>query len=322
MKGFVPQFTSRSVCLALRPYVESVWAMEPGCVTARKPGREQVLPAASVYLAIRLDDDPLRIYPSIESERSRSVAVSVVAGPRSQIFVMDVSTPNRAVGVEMWPGTASALLGVPTHELTDTHIALEDLYSDAAARLRQQLQEAPDQARRLDLLESALVKRLECAVSPHPLVRHAVRRLEAGVSVASLVRESGYSHRHFNALFRREVGLTPALYRRIFRLQSVLGQLDSGRRPSWAELALDTGYADQAHFNREFRELSGMTPGRYLELAVAGSHHVPILERADQVKFVQDGRTPRVLRARDGQHTQKGRLHGTSAKKADLPRTH
>ena len=47
-------------------------------------------------------------------------------------------------------------------------------------------------------------------------------------------------------------------------------------RVAWANLALSAGFSDQAHLVREFRALSGLTPGQYRRLAPTGSRHVPI----------------------------------------------
>jgi AraC-like DNA-binding protein len=92
------------------------------------------------------------------------------------------------------------------------------------------------------------------------------------------------------------VGLTPKLYCRVLRFHHAIEQAGSVDRGSWAELALGAGYADQPHFNRDFREFAGVTPSRYRELAPVHSHHVPILGRADrrpEVNSVQANRNGR-----------------------------
>jgi AraC-like DNA-binding protein len=90
------------------------------------------------------------------------------------------------------------------------------------------------------------------------------------------VKESGYSHRRFIELFRRTLGLTPKLYCRVLRFQEALERGAATRAASWVDVALDAGYSDQAHFNREFLEFAGVTPGQYREISPAFSHHVAI----------------------------------------------
>ena len=46
------------------------------------------------------------------------------------------------------------------------------------------------------------------------------------------------------------------------RLQAALRRLDTGR-PRGATIAADLGYFDQAHFVREFRSFTAMTPTQY-----------------------------------------------------------
>ena len=68
--------------------------------------------------------------------------------------------------------------------------------------------------------------------------------------------------------------MAPKRFCRVRRLAHVLRL--AGRRPEalLAELALDAGYSDQPHFNREFRELAGMAPGEYRSAAPIAAHHV------------------------------------------------
>jgi AraC-like DNA-binding protein len=79
-------------------------------------------------------------------------------------------------------------------------------------------------------------------------------------------------------LFKRAVGLPPKVYARVLRFQSVLKQAHGmarlNRLVSWADLALQAGYSDQAHFSREFRAMAGVTPEAYRRQASEHANHL------------------------------------------------
>ena len=56
------------------------------------------------------------------------------------------------------------------------------------------------------------------------------------------------------------MGLPPKLLARIVRFDRLLRQLRTGAAMSWADLALECGYYDQAHLVREVRRFTGVTP--------------------------------------------------------------
>jgi len=91
-----------------------------------------------------------------------------------------------------------------------------------------------------------------------------------------MVAASGYSHRHFIAVFERETGLTPKRYCRVQRFRKLLVHAVAHPTLSWTELALAGGYSDQSHFNREFRAFAGITPSAYRRAAPRYPHHVPL----------------------------------------------
>lgn len=110
----------------------------------------------------------------------------------------------------------------------------------------------------------------------HPAVAEALGKLANAEGVRRVVEESGYSHRRFISLFADAVGLTPKRCARVLRFRRVLAQLAAASRIPLSQIALAAGYSDQAHLNRDFHEMAGMSPTRYLAAAPRQVHHVPI----------------------------------------------
>lgn len=269
--------SSRCPCPALRPFVKTLWVSDgAGEPRADGAGRERVLPTGSMHLVFRLSDHPLRLFQGVDDRIGHTVAHDIVGGARATFYVRDVSRPVRSVGAQLHPGAAALLLGVPADELAGRHTPLGDIWGRAAAEARERLLEAGSPARQLDVLESLLAARLPRIRGVHPAVAHALGRFASTSDVRMVVDESGYSHRQLIALFRRAVGLTPKRYCRVLRFQEVLARAAAGPADSWADLVLAAGYSDQPHFNREFREFTGMSPGQYRQIAPASAHHVPI----------------------------------------------
>jgi AraC-like DNA-binding protein len=256
---------------ALRPFVKLLWASEDTAVSAE---REHVLPTGRMHLVVRLSDHPLRLFAGPDDETGRTVDLAVVGGARATFYVRDVSHPLDSVGAELHPGAADVLLGAPAGALAEAHTSLGDLWGRAAAEVRERLLEAGDPARRLDLFEAFLAARLPPVRGLHPAIAHALGRFAVDADVGNVVAETGYSHRRFIGLFHGAVGLTPKRYSRVLRFRRALERLTD--ETSWAQVALAAGYSDQPHFNREFREFAGVSPGAYRRVSPAGSHHVPI----------------------------------------------
>jgi AraC-like DNA-binding protein len=51
----------------------------------------------------------------------------------------------------------------------------------------------------------------------------------------------------------------------VLRFQEAVRTIGTAARPDLAAVAYTAGYYDQAHFNRDFREFTGMTPGVFLK---------------------------------------------------------
>jgi transcriptional regulator GlxA family with amidase domain len=108
---------------------------------------------------------------------------------------------------------------------------------------------------------------------PSPDVEWAWRRLRATgglLPVGSLARELGCSRRHLIGRFREQIGPAPKTAARLVRFQRTVRLLERHDRGRFAEIAQRCGYYDQAHMNREFRQLAGTAPGELVARLLPG----------------------------------------------------
>jgi AraC-like DNA-binding protein len=263
---------SRPAHAALSPFVGRIWAAE-------EPGgsvHELVLPTGWAYLVLRLDDSPLRVSDALGG-RVSTVRNGVIGGARASYYVRDLSRPARSVGAELLPGAARLLFGTPADALAEAHTALDSVWSTRDVEsMRDQLASEPSAEARLARFERLLFARLPQVRAVHPAVAQALQQL-GRCDVRAVVRDSGYSHRGFNNLFRAAVGLTPKLFVRVQRFAHALERVHGADEQSLALLACASGYSDQAHFNRDFRAFAGVSPGRYRALSPRFAHHLPLV---------------------------------------------
>jgi AraC-like DNA-binding protein len=145
-------------------------------------------------------------------------------------------------------------------------VDLEDVLGPPARELVERLAEEPTWPARFAVLDDVLLRRLG-AGGPSPETARAWDRLVAsdgGVDVRSLAREVGWSRRHLSERFRQELGLPPKVVARVLRFERARRLLREPGHPSLADVAVACGYYDQAHMNREWRELAGCSPTRWL----------------------------------------------------------
>ena len=116
------------------------------------------------------------------------------------------------------------------------------------------LPEAGGAGRRIDLRAVERARELIHRTPQRPLRSHELEAA-SGLSRFDLARQ-----------FRARFGASPYRYALVRRLEWARERL--GPRPL-AQLALDAGFSDQAHFTRAFRGAFGLPPGRYLALLAA-----------------------------------------------------
>jgi AraC-like DNA-binding protein len=181
-----------------------------------------------------------------------------IAGPDTRPRVVTLAAGSRLVGVRLRPGTAGAVLGLPASELCDVSPDAGDVLGrDVAAVLLEALTAGSDPR---DVLLRAV--ELHGVGAPDPLVRAAVLALgRPRARVGAVAAELGVSARQLQRRVSDAVGYGPKILARVLRFR----RLQALSPAPLAELALDAGYADQAHMAAEVTRLAGTSPVRFLK---------------------------------------------------------
>jgi AraC-like DNA-binding protein len=226
---------------------------------------EHMLPSGRAQLLFALHETPILCHPSA-SGKPLAWSGSIVHGPQSSYYVAGAKPRGGAVGVSFHPGAVGAVLGTSMAELVDRHVPLDAIWGARGADLHQRLMSAAAPQEMFRILEQSLSARIHRPLLTHPAVAHALTSCPAAASsarVADIQRASGYSPRHFIALFRSAIGLNPKHYYRIRRFNSAARSIAAADGQGLSDIAAAAGYSDQAHLTREFREFAGVAPTLY-----------------------------------------------------------
>ncbi len=200
---------------------------------------------------------------------------------------------TRLTGIRNWPGAFAgagnctsmfALLtplgsvhlleSQPLHKVPRIQAQVSDLLD---RKLTRSLESDIAMADSLDAKLRAFAAWLETRATTHrSLARAALRAGRAAmhicdnpmVSIETLANEQHVSRRQLERDFSHWIGTSPRHLAQVARVQAVSRKAQAGA--SFADIASDVGFADQAHMSRVVRELTGLTPRHFTHARPTG----------------------------------------------------
>ncbi|GAB2957053.1 helix-turn-helix domain-containing protein [Micromonospora polyrhachis] len=264
----------------LAPFVAHYWIVEYD-LRGESPYRQRILPHPSVNLVVTDG----RARPTAAGP-TRSWIAGVIRGHYDETL----RDTGWVVGARFRPGGFRPFLGMPVATITDRFLPLTEVFAAGEAAVRQltiDLGHTPgDDADDTGSGRQALLNQLDALLlAAGPVIDPTAAEVDGVVAriavdpaiarVDELARQAGTTPRQLQRLFAEYVGASPKWVIRLYRLHEAADRAASGEKVSWAALAAELGYSDQAHLVRDFTAQVGAPPARYARQGAAGTPRPP-----------------------------------------------
>lgn len=187
-------------------------------------------------------------------------------------FYEVIAWPEKVLHVVFKPFGAYRLLGIPQNCSFDEHgTALPDMLVGKIMPLLNQIEDAAGRSRLViklvnDWLENQLFKNEKIDVARITRACMLIEANRGSLPIEELAEKLWLSKRVLEYQFQQQVGLSPKLYSRITRFNSLMTGIKNKKITDWQELIMKYNYFDQAHFIKEVKRFSGSSPAHQPEV--------------------------------------------------------
>jgi AraC-like DNA-binding protein len=170
-------------------------------------------------------------------------------------------------GVKFHPGGFYPFIRAPISSYRGTPIPANEVLGLSGRELEEAVLSRKDEQAMAEEMERLLLCRLPESDSQVQFLREVVEHIcnDRGLTKVDLLcAHMDMNKRTVQRMFDQYIGVSPKWVIRLYRIQEAAERLDNGTYGELVQLAMDLGYHDQAHFIKDFKNVTGQTPEEYL----------------------------------------------------------
>lgn len=251
----------------LESIISCYWTLEvPAAMDVQ---RQRIVPDGTIEMAFILGDD-IKRYTSEEEFiiQPRSMVLGQIIDP---FYIEPTGTVN-TFAIRFYPYGFANFVSVSLKDLAKTETPIEMLFGEEAAKkLEQDIIQATGTEQRIEIIESFLQNKLNEQVMVSNIVTNIVRETidtllatKGNASITDILKGDLSKRRQLERMFVKQVGVSPKQLGKLIRLQSALKMLLNQEDESLTNIAYSSEYYDQAHFIKDFKEFTGVSPKEFL----------------------------------------------------------
>ena len=239
----------------LQDYIKCYWTLQ----YHGAPHTERLFPVGEPQIIFHLSD------PFVETnalgQRSKQPGASV-CGQLTVFKSVTTESHSELFGIALKPHALRTLLKVPAYTITDQSLALE--YIDKKfLELHMRIQEAKHTRQRVNIIERYLLgNTMHSNPRNDKFIHDCLKRMDQWdltTPIPDLL--PGVGRRQLERIFLEHVGVSARSFQKINRFTRALKLISSSA--SLTSIGYESGYFDQAHFSRSFKDFTGYSPKDY-----------------------------------------------------------
>ncbi|MEQ8906862.1 helix-turn-helix domain-containing protein [Ekhidna sp.] len=225
---------------------------------------ERIVPGGCAEILFNLGD-PLTIEKGSDVFEFKNV---IIGGQITGHVNIPLKGNIDIFAIRFYPSTAHQVLRSDMDDLNDSFYGYSEVVSNKQIPSLDHMLVAGNDKNRIQALNTFLERCLSTYDSSRQVrVNQCIDALNKQTdhfSKYDLAAELKVTSRRVEQIFSELIGLRPKLFWRIKRLQKIVNEMRLGMHHNLTQLAYHFDYFDQAHFNRDFKMLTGIPPKEYL----------------------------------------------------------
>lgn len=245
----------------LSAFIKCYWSLE--APINNKPEKQRIMPDGCMEMIFHYGD----LYKQYFDE-SR-----YIIQPKSFVFgqithPLDIE-PTGEIGIfaiRFHPDGFAPFVTMPINNMENRAVPLLELFGKDGLYLEKEVLNALTNEERVKITESFLMKILITPKFIDSITKSSVEvilQLSGQLTVDELSDQLNIHRRQLERKFSTAIGLSPKQLSKIIRMQSILKMLANNQFTSLTSVAYEGNYYDQAHFIKDFKEFTGMSPKNF-----------------------------------------------------------
>lgn len=245
----------------LAALVKCYWTLESP--KEKTPEKNTIVPDGSMKMIFHYGD----VYKHYTKDgNSVTLPRCFVIGQLTQPFEVEPTGETGIFFVRFHPNGFFPFATIPIREMENTAVPLELLFGKDGLEIERKILNANSTSERINLIETFLFNRLTDMETVDHIVKSTIETIltaNGQLSVDELSRQNNTNRRQLVRKFSSAIGLSPKQLSKTIRLQATLKTLLTKKNTSLTSLAYENEYYDQAHFIKDFKEFTGLTPKEF-----------------------------------------------------------